>query len=125
MRSKHEHYVYSAYCQDIQNYPYMPFFAKNNAEAIQKFARFLRNSEYVAPNLELHLIGTCEIYENGGMPQNLQPLIIPMRVEIKNNFFARTVVLGTYYKDLLMDYIKTFKENYLCKHYNKKTIKKH
>ncbi|QXN75188.1 hypothetical protein [Microvirus mar37] len=117
-KSKHLMYLYSAFCKSIENYPYLPFFARNNNEAVYKFMNFLRKKEYVPEDLELHLIGTCEIYGKELMPENLQPLIVPMKVEIKNNFFAKTVTLGMYYQQLLLDYIKTFKENYLCKNHH-------
>ncbi len=109
-KSKHQYYVFSVFSSVIGNYPYYPFIGKTVTDGLQKYMKFLRNRESICEGAELHLIGTCELYPDSTELENLQPYIIPKRVEIKNNRFSRLLVLGTFYLQSFERYLKTLKE---------------
>lgn len=111
-RSKYEHYVFSVYSSVLGNYPYYPFIAKDVNTGIRKYISFLRNREYICDGAELHIIGTCNVYKDSIEPENITPLIIPKRVEIKNNMLSKIFILGEVYLQTFNKYLKTLKERY-------------
>lgn len=111
---KREFYVFSVFSTVLGDYPYYPFVAKSVYQGIRKYMCFLDSRKSICDGAELHLIGTCEIFDKSGecSIENLQPYIIPQKVEIKNGFLMRMVILGTYYVDCLGRYLKTLKARY-------------
>lgn len=104
--------VFSVYSHDLEDYPYFPFVADSVSSAIKKFHKFLSIRPGICPGAELHVIGTCEEYfdyESGGRLENIQPLLLPQRVEIKKTLFGRTlaklVILGSDYFLKIKDYL--------------------
>lgn len=109
-RSKYEHYVFSVYSSVLGNYPYYPFIAKTVSDGIRKYISFLRNRDYICDGAELHVIGTCNVYKDKIEPENIQPLLYPKRVEIKDNFISTIVILGEYYIQELRRYFTVLLE---------------
>ena len=111
-RSKHEWLVFSVYSTEIQNYPYYPFVAKSVSDGITRFLHFIEQKGSICEGSELHVIGTCDIYNDRLIPENIQPLIVPRRVEIKANIFSQVVCLSAFYISKLSHYLKVLKERY-------------
>lgn len=111
-RSKYEHYVFSVYSSVLGNYPYYPFIARSVDEGLRKYISFLRNKEYLCEGAELHIIGTCNVYRGQIEPENIQPLLYPKRVELKNNLLSTVIILGEYYIQELRRYFTVLKERY-------------
>lgn len=111
-RSKYEFYVFSVFSSAIGNYPYYPFIGRTIEDGIKKYIKFLRNRGSICEGAELHLIGTCELHPDSREFENLQPYIIPKRVEIKNNFYSKLVVLSEFYLQSFNSYLKTLKERF-------------
>lgn len=107
--------VFSVYSHDLEDYPYFPFVAANVSDGIKKFRKFLSSKSSICPGAELHIIGTCEVYSDfpdDNNVENIQPLIMPQRVVFKRSLFGRTVAktvfLGSFYLDKILQFIVTF-----------------
>jgi hypothetical protein len=102
---KCDYYVFSVYSSVSQGYPYYPFIAKTINQGIKKYIGFLENRDYICEGAELHLIGTCEVHDDCIIPETIQPLFAPQRVDIKNNLLGRLVILSTHYSIICHKYI--------------------
>ena len=105
MKRKCDYFVYSAFSVDLQDYPYRPFIAKTHDSALAKFVSFISNRDTVAPNLELHCIGECQVNSEGIIDGSVQPFIIPYRVATKQNIISKTYLLSQAYINLVKKYL--------------------
>lgn len=112
-KRKCDYYVFSVFSTEVGDYPYYPFVAKDVRDGIRKYMSFLRNRDTICPGAELHLIGTCEIYPDSICPRNVQPLMLPQRVDIKDNVFGKLLILGTHYHFVLSEYLKKLKGRFI------------
>jgi len=109
-KSKFTHFVFSIYSTALCNYPYYPFVAKTVNEAIHKYIKFITYKDAICEGAELHLIGTCELHPNSTELENLQPYIVPKKVEIKENFLSKLFVLIDCKVVAFERYLKTLSE---------------
>lgn len=115
MRNK-KRLVFSVYSHELENYPYYPFIANSIKDGITKFVRFCNARKSICEGAELHWIGTCECYydksDKGFLLENIQPLMIPQRIEFRHDFFGRlaitTHILGVLFADKVRDYVSVY-----------------
>lgn len=100
-------YVFSIFCNDVGDYPYLPFIAKSVDEGIHRYRKFLSEVDSICPHPELHIIGRCtyNTYSKNIDYNYLEPYVIPVRVEFKNNLFSRCVMLSYRFRDLFNTYL--------------------
>lgn len=110
--SKDLFFVYSVFSEDLQDYPYYPFIAKNHSSALSKFINFIQYRETVCRGATLHCIGRCKVDNEGVIIDgSLQPFVVPFEVQFKGNLVSKLLVLGYIYREKLANYLKNITEN--------------
>lgn len=110
--SKDKFFVYSVFSEELQDYPYYPYIAKDHSSALQKFINFISYRDSVCRGATLHCIGSCKVDEEGVIIDgSLQPFFVPFEVQYKGNLVSKLLVLGYIYRDKLSNYLKTIFEN--------------
>lgn len=56
--------VYSIYSKSLEDYPYFPFYAKNNTQALRIFFKMLLDKQKICAEPELHLIGVAKFKDD-------------------------------------------------------------
>lgn len=100
-------FVFSIYCNELQDYPYVPYIASSVEKGIYYFRKFLSEVDTICPHPELHIIGRCS-YDDESKTADfnyLEPYMVPVRVEFKNNIFSRCVMLSYKFRDIFQSYL--------------------
>lgn len=83
LKKKKCEYVYSIFSREFQDYPYYPFFAKNNTLALREFYKFCKDRERICPEPELHLIATVYRNDDGSL-FHLQRHTYVSKIDVEN-----------------------------------------
>lgn len=100
-------FVFSIYCNELQDYPYVPFIASTVEKGIYYYRKFLSEVDFICPHPELHIIGRCS-YDDLSKTADfnyMEPYVIPVRVEFKNNILSRCVMLSYRFRDVFNSYL--------------------
>lgn len=111
MPKKKSFYVFSVYSPVLGAYPYYPFIAENIPSGVRKYIKFLRYRDTVCESPELHIIGTCRD-DGSALVTDIEPFLIPQRVEFKGNFISRVVICCECFAQDLTKYLKELKERF-------------
>lgn len=100
-------FVFSIFCDELKDYPYVPFIAPSVEKGVYLYRKFLSEVDTICPHPELHIIGRCS-YDDESKTADfnyLEPYVIPVRVEFNNNAFSRCVMLSYRMRDLFNSYL--------------------
>lgn len=100
-------FVFSIFCDELKDYPYVPFLAESVEKGIYYYKKFIAEAERVCPRPELHIIGRCSYNADSKTADfnYLEPYLVPCRVEFSNNLYTKSVMLGYWIRDIFQNYL--------------------
>ncbi|WGL31236.1 hypothetical protein [Dipodfec virus UOA04_Rod_819] len=100
-------FVFSIFCDELKDYPYVPFIAPTVEKGIYYYKKFISEADYICPHPELHIIGRCAYNPESKTADfnYLEPYLVPCRVEFKNNLYSKSVMLGYWIRDIFQSYL--------------------